>query len=327
MAEVAAAAGVSPTTVSHALSGKRHVAEATRERILRTVAELDYRPNLVARGLRKQETQTIALIVPDIANPYYPASARALNDGLSSAGYLTLIGNTDGDPGLEAALLRDMVARGIDGIAMHSLSTAPAKARQIVGPSVPLVMAGSDDGSQSADLIATDDAAGIGEAVRHLAASGIRDVGFISGPEGQTPGVFRLTSYRAATQALGLHIDPSWIVNTTYTRDGGFAAATRVLSAPTRPQAVLCANDLIAIGVLDAARAIGLRVPEDLAVVGFDDIETAALVSPRLTTVVNSSAMVGARFADLLLRRIEHGPGAPFEQVVLPTSLVLRESA
>lgn len=326
IADVAAAAGVSPTTVSHALSGKRAVSEATRERIMQAIAELDYRPNLVAAGLRKQRTHTVALLVADIANPYYPAVARAIHDGVAGEGYVVLIGNTDGEPDAERTLLREMISRGVDGVVVQPMSTTPTQIRQIVGPSYPLVLI-SDAGENVADSVCTDDAVGIGEAVRYLADLGFRDVGFVSGPDGRSPGTVRLAAFRAAAQALDLTVLDSWIAHTSFTRDGGFTAGRSILGLADRPRAILCANDLIAIGVLDAARATDLTVPDDVAVVGFDDIETADLVTPRLTTVVNPAALIGAASARALLRRIELGPDAPYEHVALSATLVRRASA
>lgn len=325
--DVAAAAGVSPTTVSHALSGKRSVSETTKARIFAVIEDLDYQPNLVAKGLREQQTNTFALLVPDIANPYYTASARALQDGVSDEGYLTLLGNTDGDRDREHALLREMAARGADGIALHTLSSSPAEVRKIVGPHIPLVMVGADDGSGAADVVVSDDAIGIGEAVAFLADRGIHDIGFVSGPEGQSPGTGRLDAFRAAAAARTLTVREDWVTHNTYTRDGGFHAGVGLLSQKDRPQAVLCANDLIAIGVLDAARYRGIEVPGELAVIGFDDIETADLVTPRLTTIVNPAAATGAAMAAALLRRRHLGPEAPSTFTALKTTFVRRQSA
>lgn len=329
IADVAAAAGVSPTTVSHALSGKRAVSKETRDRVMRAIADLDYRPNLVATGLRKQRTQSIALLVADIANPYYPAVARGVHDGVSRAGYVTFIGNTDGDAETERTLVREMLARGVDGLIMQPMSTTAAQVREIVGLTFPLVVVADLEETLSADAVGTDDAVGIGAAVRHLADAGVRDVGFISGPETRSsgPGPVRLAAFRAAASALALEVRDEWITHAAFTRDGGFSAGAALLGLERRPQAVLCANDLIAFGVLDAARAAELRVPEDIAVCGFDDIETADLVTPRLTTVLNPATEVGAACARALLRRIDVGPDAPYERFALRTRLVLRASA
>lgn len=325
IADVASEAGVSPTTVSHALSGRRPVAPATRARIMNAVERLDYRPDRLAVSLRTQRTQTLAFIVPDISNPYYPASARALLNGVNEAGFMTLIANTDGDPKGERAVLQEMVARRVDGIVMHSLAISTADLRTIVGPDLPVVVVGGLSGPLATDLVVTVDSAGIGEAVKYLHDSGVRDLGFIDGPEGN--GMYRLTAFRSAAHALGMNVHDDWIGHTPFTREGGFAAAMSLLHGDRRPAAIMCANDLIAIGVMDAARALNITIPRDLAVIGFDDIETAALLTPQLTTISNPASLTGATCAELLLERIALGVDEPYMTRVLPTSLVLRESA
>jgi LacI family transcriptional regulator len=323
---IAAAVGVSPTTVSHALSGKRAVSPETRDRILAEIARQNYRPNMVARSLRRRKTQSVALLVADIANPYYPAVARAVHDALAAEGYVYFIGNTDGDAGAERTLVEEMVARGVDGIIMQPMALSVARVRAVAGPAMPLVVIANDAGDAAVDQVGTDDARGISEAVAFLVGKGMDRVGFVGGPPDAAPGPVRLAAFRAAVRDAGLDVPERWIEHTSFTRDGGATAAARLLGRADRPRAVLCANDLIAIGVLDAARRAGLRVPDDLAVVGFDDIEMADLVTPRLTTIINPAAAVGDAAGRTMLLRLERGPRAPYERVVLPTRLVIRES-
>jgi LacI family transcriptional regulator len=332
--DVALHAGVSTATVSNALSGTRPVAEKTRQRILASVEALNYRPNLVARGLRRHETHTIALVVADISNPYYPAVARAIHDRVGAKGYVSFIGNTDGEAEAEVRFLEEMRARNVDGVIMDTMALSAERIREVLGPTIPLVLLTGEPIVPTAgesiavyDQVGTDDNLGICEAVRHLLAKGIRDVGFISGPDGSVPGAGRLDSFRQAMTDAGLVVREDWIENASaYTREGGADAAERLLSRSERPFAIMCANDLIAVGVLESARDNKLHVPTDLAVIGFDDIETAKLVSPRLTTILNPASLVGGACADALLRRIEH-PRSAFEQVALPTHLIVRESA
>ncbi|MFJ9173727.1 LacI family DNA-binding transcriptional regulator [Streptomyces sp. NPDC102360] len=324
---VAVAAGVSPTTVSHALSGKRAVSAATRERVMQAVETMNYRPNMVARGLRSRRTQTVALLLVDVANPYYPAVARAIHDVLAGEDYVSFIGNTDGDAATERRLLEEMVARGVDGVVMQPVALSAAEVREVVGPEMPLVITTDEYRDIPADSVLTDDVLGLREAVSHLVEQGTRELGFIGGPLVGTREIFRLGAFRAAIAAASVEVPDRWIGHAPFTREGGFAVASRLLSAHDRPRAVLCANDLIAIGALQAAQAAGLRVPKDIAIVGFDDIETAALVSPRLTTVVNPASEVGEACGRTILWRVESGPDAPYRRTVLPTRLVVRESA
>jgi LacI family transcriptional regulator len=333
--DVARRAGVSAATVSNALSGSRPVAEATRQRIVAAAEALNYRPNLVARGLRRQETRTIAVLVADIANPYYPVVARAIHDRTDPEGYVSFIGNTDGDPDAEVRVLEEMRARSVDGVIMGTMALSAERIRSVLGPDMPLVLMTGEtlDPLESGasglrvDLVGSDDAIGITEGVKHLREKGVRDLGFIGGPAGSVPGTRRLESFRVAMAESDTTVRSEWLAAAPgYTVEAGYEAADRLLTRSARPAAVMCANDLIAIGVLEAARDRGLSVPEDLRVIGFDDIETARLVTPRLTTILNPATLVGTTCADALLRRIEH-PDSVFEQVALPTHLVIRGSA
>ncbi|WP_426516086.1 LacI family DNA-binding transcriptional regulator [Diaminobutyricibacter sp. McL0618] len=334
--EVAFRAGVSPSTASNALSGARPVSEQTRKRVFAIAEELNYRPNLVARGLRRQETRTIALLVADIANPYYPAVARAIQDRIGAHGYVSFIGNTDGDPKAEVRVLEEMRARSVDGVIMSTMALSPERIRNVVGPTMPLVLITGEwvetpnphvVRKLRADEVGTDDAMGIKEAVDHLRGRGVTDIGFISGPAGSVPGDGRLERFRDAMAEAGLSVNEAWIEQSAgYVLETGYDAADRLLSRPSRPKAILCANDLIAIGVLEAARDNKLDVPTELSVIGFDDIPTAKHVSPRLTTIINPARLVGYACADALMRRMEH-PDAPFEHTALATHLVARGSA
>ncbi|MGI8329788.1 LacI family DNA-binding transcriptional regulator [Actinomadura scrupuli] len=326
IASVAAAAGVSATTVSHAMSGKRAVSADTRKRILEAIEQQGYRPNMVAKSLRSQRTQSVALLLVDIANPYYPAVARAVHDVLATEGYVSFIGNTGGDAETERRLLEEMVARGVDGVVMQPMALSVAQVRDIVGSVMPLVITEAD-GDVAADCVVTDDARGLTEAVGYLVQKNMRELGFIVGPPGAVTGPLRLAVFRAVVAAAGLEVPERWIEYGPFTRDGGAAAAARLLSRADRPRAVLCGNDLMAIGAMEAARMAGLRVPEDVAIVGFDDIETADLVTPRLTTIVNPASAVGDASARTILWRVENGPDVPYKRIILPTHLVVRQSA
>lgn len=325
--DVAAAAGVSPTTVSHALSGKRAVAEATRLRILQAIEDLDYRPNFAAKSLRSRKSFSVALIVSDIANPYYPSLARAVHDRLDPEGYVTLICNTNGEAATEERFLQDMVARGVDGIIMTVTALGSARIRELVGPDMPLIGGGVDASDLGGDQVASDDADGILQALSHLAGRGISDIAFLSGPASELPSIVRLRAFRSACAQLGIPVREEWIEHVPFSRDGGLAGGAVLLaSSDSRPEAIMCANDLIAIGAIEAARRIGITVPEEVSIIGFDDIELASLVSPQLTTIENPAVTTGRVCADAVLRRIDD-PAAPPRRIGIPTRLIIRETA
>ncbi|BBY46693.1 LacI family transcriptional regulator (plasmid) [Mycolicibacterium arabiense] len=325
ISDVAAAAGVSPTTVSHALSGRRAVSEETRRRVLKVVGELGYRSSIIAQSLRNQQTNSVAFLVVDISNPYYPTVAQSVHDGLADEGYVSLIGITYGEPATEETMLHNIVRRNVDGLIFQPMSLSPLEIRRIVG-SLPLVLITDHEGELHADQVQTNDAQGIAEAVRHLKDRGFTEVGFIGGPDGRSPGTVRLASFRAAAHALGLTVADHWIEHVPFNRDGGREAGLRLLKPADRPRAIVCANDVIAVGLFDAAHDLGLDIPRDVAVVGFDDIEVASMLKPRLTTVRNPARDVGAACVEAVLSRIASGPETPYTVRSLPTVLLPRES-
>lgn len=325
--DVAARAGVSPTTVSHVLSGQRPVSAETAARVRQAVAQTGYRPAAIARSMRTRRTETVALIVPDIANPFYPTVARGLHDALVGHGYRTLIGSTDGQRDAELGFLEDVVARSVDGIMLFGHSLDAEDLRTIVGGRVPIVLS-SDLGAGEHDRVVVDDVEGAEAATAHLLAAGVTDIAFLSGPKGPGPGDWRLSGYLRALGAEGLAAAEDHIVRGDYTVESGRLAVGRLLAGGAPPRAVICANDLIAIGALAAAHEAGVAVPGELAVVGFDDIDAAALVRPALTTVALPAYEIGQRSGELLLARMSGWPsaGEPAHDLVLRTRLIVRES-
>ncbi|MHA6630258.1 LacI family DNA-binding transcriptional regulator [Pseudonocardia sichuanensis] len=326
ISDVAARAGVSPTTVSHALSGRRSVSAATLAKVHQAIEELDYRPSAVARSLRTQRSEMIALIVPDIANPFYPAVTRGLHDAMAGEGYYTVVGNTDGRRDNEIGFLAEMVSRSVDGIVLFSWSVDDADLARVVPDGVPLVVCTYRQVGRH-DRIISDDEGGGYSATRHVLDQGITEIAFVSGPDGKGAGDRRLAGYRRALAEAGLAPLADAVVRSEYTVVGGRDAMRSLLARSRPPRAVVCSNDLIAIGALDAAREAGADVPSDVAVVGFDDIDAAAMVVPALTTVRNPAYELGRRSGRLLLDRLTGGDDGPPREVLVPTQLVARTSA
>jgi LacI family transcriptional regulator len=334
ISEVAAKAQVSETTVSHALSGRRPVSRATLAKVEAAVTALGYRPNLLASGLRKLRTQTMALIVPDISNPFYPAVARGIQDTINPEGYQCFICSTGGSIEAERGFIANALDRQVDGIVFAPSHASEDGVDLISGSRSSLVLlsgaadlAGHDGGDYSADVVRSDDEGGMARATRHLIARGHRRIGFINAPLDEGPARRRLAGFQVAMTEAGLPVHEELVVARSFTRVGGAEGLTQLLDSGVPPTAVLCANDLIAIGALDVARARGLRVPEDIAIVGFDDIDAASLVYPALTTVVNPAFEVGAACARLLLERMSEQYTGPGRHVIIETELVLRASA
>lgn len=325
IAEVASLAGVSPTTVSHVLSGKRLVGAATRGTVQEAIRQLGYRPNNVARSLRTRRSRMVAVVVPDITNSFYSVLTRGLADAADGAGYGTYVCNTDGLPGREAKFLEDVLDRGADGIVMASGDVASMGA---VGPAdlgTPVVCVGGMLDHPRVDLVAADDLAGSEAATRHLLQRGARRLAMIQGPP--ESGTARVEGFCRALVAARRRPNARLMVAGDWTRAGGARAMRTLLSRSPRPDAVFCANDLTAIGALDAARDAGVSIPGDLAVAGFDDIDAATIVTPTLTTVRNPAYDTGRAAGELLLGRILGTYRGESRTVVLPCHLVRRESA
>ncbi len=326
IADVASRAGVSKTTVSHVISGNRPVATGTRSRVERAIAELGYRPDGIARSLRTRRTHMVALIIPDITNPFYPALARGLEHAMDGAGYRALICSSDGDPERELDYLAEVCDRRVDGIVLDSFRLTVDDVHAITGGHVPVVWIGDTPRAHPGfDSVRPDDERGAFEATTHLIERGHRAIAMIDGPVGS--GTSRRTGYLRALSHAGLEPVPRHPVRGDWTRAEGAALVPRLLSASPRPTAVFCSNDRTAMGVIDAAHASGLAIPHDLAVVGFDDIEEAAMTTPPLTTVSNPATETGRTAGALLGDRMAGAFRGPARAVTLPASLVVRASS
>jgi LacI family transcriptional regulator len=326
IADVAEHAQVSKTTVSHVLSGHRPVAATTRDRVERSIVMLGYRPDGPARSLRTRRTQMVALILPDITNPYYPVLARGLEAGIEPDGYRAFICSSDGDRDRERAYLREVCDRGVDGIVLDSFHLTVDDLHAATGGRLPLVwIGGTQMEHPGVDSIRSDDNGGAYAATTHLIERGHRRIAMLDGPAGS--GVARREGYRRALGDAGLPPQTEPAPRTDWTRPGGRRAAASLLSTAQRPTAIFCSNDLTAIGALDAARDAGLRVPDDVAIVGFDDIEAAALVTPALTTVVNPAIDIGRMAATLLAERMTGAHTGAARSLTLPSPLIVRDSS
>lgn len=330
IADVAKLAGVSKTTVSHALSGKRPVAPTTKERITKVIEELGFRPNALARSLRMQRSQMIALIIPDITIPYYSVLARGLQDAIIKYGYCAIICNTDGKQRREIEFTLDAIQRQMDGIVLSSFYNRIEEIQRSIKDNVPLVSIGPGINNSNADQVTTDDQQGAMNITRYLIQKGHRRIGMISGSPEFAFTKARLAGYREALAEANIPFDPTLVAQGDITRAGG-AQATRILLDQTsqykRPTAIFCINDLMAVGAMDTARALDLAIPRELAIVGYGDTEAASFVAPALTTVLNPAYDIGKIAGRLLIERLEGLYKGPGQHVIVPHQLVQRASA
>jgi LacI family transcriptional regulator len=325
--EVAKLAGVSPTTVSHVLSGKRLVAEDTQVTVHEAIRKLGYRPNHVARSLRTRRSHMIAVVVPDVTNTFYSVLTRGLADAVVGQGYGTYVCNTDGMLEREAAFLDDMLDRGADGIVLAAVDVASVGALKPADLGVPVVCVGDALDHPRIDVVTIDDEHGSYEVTRHLLRRKVKRVAMIQGRT--ESGAARIAGFSRAMSEAGRAVDDRLVAAGDWTRHGGHDAMKRLLALPKRqrPDAVFCANDLMAIGAIDALREAGLAVPDDVAVAGFDDVDVATIVHPPLTTVLNPAYDIGVSAGRLLVSRLSGEYAGEGREIGLACPLVVRESA
>ena len=327
--DVASEAGVHPSTVSRVLNGHAGstIRPATRERVLAAADILGYRPSALARSLRLQRTLTLGMLVPDITNPFFSSIIKGAEDAARERGYNLILCNSEDQAEREAAYLLLLRERQVDGVLIASSQMADETIEGLRADSFPFVLVNraAQDGEDLAVVV--DNHAAAVEVVAHLAALGHRRVGHIAGPQNTTTGRDRREGYEAGVRAHGLAHEPALVVEAdAFSEDAGNRALGIMLAGPARPTAVFAANDLIAVGMLQRLRRIGVRVPDDLSIVGFNDIPLAGLLEPALTTVRVPQLAMGVAGAHLLIDRLE---GRPIGEIrlTLPTELVIRASS
>ncbi|MEV0495307.1 LacI family DNA-binding transcriptional regulator [Streptomyces atratus] len=326
--DVAERAGVSIKTVSNVVRGEAKVADRTRERVLRVIAELDYQPNASARHLRTGRSGIIALAVPELVSPYFAELAAQVIAAAKKRGCTVLIEDTGGDPAEELRIACGLSDPLIDGVLLSPLRLD----EQVLGARerrVPLVLLGERSYEIPADHVLIDNAAAAREATDHLLSLGRRRVAAIGQPAGlaHATTVQRMHGYLTALHAAGVPHDPRLAPDTReFTRRAGAEAMHALLALDDPPDAVFCFNDLLASGALRAAHDHGVRVPQDLAVVGFDDVEESRYSVPSLTTVAPDKGGIAELAVDALMRRIDAGALAPHSRLTAGYELVVRES-
>jgi DNA-binding LacI/PurR family transcriptional regulator len=316
--DVARAVGVSASTVSRALSRPERVDADTRAAILEQIRRLGYQPNRAARSLITGRTGNLGVIVPDLANPFFPDVVKAVQVRAHQRSLTTLLADSGDDPASERELVHQLAPQ-VDGLVLCG-ATLPAAELQAIRQLVPLVLINRDVAGVAS--VSADNAGGAGQAIRHLRALGHRRVGFVGGPEGSRSHQRRLLGARAGAEQHGLELVELGSFRPSF--EGGMAAADSVLLAEV--PAVLAYNDVIAIGLLHRLSAYGVAVPGDVSVVGFDDIALAAMAFPALTTVRFPRAAAGRLAVDRLLGLIADPDLRSDQEPLLPTELVVRQS-
>lgn len=334
--DVARRSGVSPMTVSRVINQSQRVSPGTRSRVEQAISELGYVPSRLARGLSRQKTGTIALIVPDVANPFFTLIVRGAEDVARRAGYRVLLCDTRFDLTLEAEVIEDMIAHRVEGIVIAPVSdTSRGQLKRLTRFGVPFVLIDRTIPGVECDVVLGDSVAGARKLVEHLIALGHRRIGMIVEDENVSTARDRRAGYVEALVRAGIPLEPNLVVRAVADPRGGVVGMESLLRLDEPPTAVFTVNNLVALGAIEAVRAAGLEVPDDIAFVCFDDIEYASLLypflrlypfHPFLTVMLQPAETFGTLGTQLLFERIEGRKLERARKVVLPGDFLVRES-
>ncbi len=328
MRAVASAAGVSVATVSRVLNDAPYVDAGTRARVREVIERLGYRPNRIAQSLTTGRSGVVAVIVADIRIPFFTTIARAIQSRAHASGLLTLVANSDEDPMQEDELIRAAVERGIDGLIISPAAGPNTALREVVGR-IPVVLVDRAVSGLDVDAVLSDNYGAALGAARHLIGLGHRRIAYATDAPDKTSNVERLEGFLDAFRDGGLEHDPELVWITDYHTAGAERQLRRRL-AQERPSALLCAEGSITLGAVRAARKLGLRIPADLSLIGFDQLDWSSATDPPLTVVEQRASRLGATAADLLMRRLDRrDPGIPPPATVrrIPTRFLERRSS
>ncbi|HLK33849.1 MAG TPA: LacI family DNA-binding transcriptional regulator [Terriglobales bacterium] len=326
MRQIAARAHVSVGTVSHVINKTAGVREPVRRRVLEAIERLGYRPSLLARGLRRNQTTILGVIIPDICNPFFPLAVRGIEDIAYQNSYRLMLCNTDNDAEKEQVYFDEL--RGYRMAGLIVIPSANSRLVALAGASageLPVICLDRWPEGWKGDSVTLDNAEGAYQATRYLLELGHRRIATISGQAHVTSAVERLKGFRRALREAGITLDPEYIQEGRFDRLSGYEKARMLLEFSPRPTAIFAANDLVALGVLAALRESGLQCPEDVSLIGFDDLELASFTNPALTTVAQPAYQMGARAAALLFERLR-GENTPKQHIVMKATLKMRDS-
>ena len=326
MRQIATRARVSVGTVSHVINNTARVREPVRRRVLEAIERLGYQPSLLARGLRRNQTTIIGVIIPDISNPFFPLVVRGVEDIAYQNSYQLMLCNADNDAHKEQVYFDELRAYRMAGlIVIPSADSKLVSAAASGGSELPVICLDRCPEGWKGDSITVDNSEGAYQATRYLLELGHRRIAAIAGQLHVTSAVERLKGFKQALREGGISTAPEYIQEGRFDRLSGYEKGLMMLQFSPRPTAIFAANDLVALGVLAALRELGLRCPEDVSLIGFDDLELASFTNPALTTVAQPAYQMGARAAGLLFERLR-GEDLPAQHIVMKAALKVRDS-
>ena len=324
--DIAKTAGLSIATVSYVINNSRPVSPEAAEKVKQAIYQLGYSPNLIARSLRSKRTSTIGLVVPDSSNPFFAEIAKGVEDAGFSASYSVILCNSNATLQREQVYLDLLISKRVDGLILASTSATLDHLRPLLQRQLPVVVFYRQAGDLPVDTIQVDNQKGGQDATRHLIQLGHQKIACIRPASAKTPSYHRVDGYVQAMLESGLEISTELMPQGNNRIEGGHAAALRLLDSGQPFSAIFSTNDAMAIGAMRALRERGLRVPEDVSVIGFDDILLASYVVPALTTIAQPKVEAGKRAVEFLIERIESCGDCQPHHLVLETNFVARAS-
>lgn len=325
--DIAARAGISYATVSRALNGKYGVSQETRDKVTALADEMGYRPNAIAQGLVNRATMTVGLIIPDITSPFFPRVALGIEDRLLKSGYSVFLCNTNWDPQREKDYLNNLVQKQVDGIIISSIARHASDIESLIPSSMPVVYVSSYPEGTERSYVLIDNVKGADMAVSHLLSRKRRKIAFIGSEQDFISLDDRIKGYKKALKRAGIGLSEDLVVLDKFQEQSGYKIIRDLMENGKAPDGVFAENDLIAMGVIQGVQDSGFRVPEDVAVIGFDDIPIASHRDIQLSTIHQPKFRIGTYAAEMLLHQLAQEPSdRKVERMTLQPELIVRRS-
>lgn len=322
---------VSATTVSNALNGKPGVGKAVRKRILKLAKDMGYQPNYFAKGLVSRQSYAIGLIITNIADPFYPELALGVEEQANTSGYSTMLFNTNHSIENEKKIIKMLGSKGIDGTILSTVQQDDPNIELLDDLNIPYVLVNrlilNPKKASRIDSVSLDNYGGSHKAATHLCRLGHTKISIIAGGMESSTAIMRTRGAKDAFTEFGITIPPEWFIDCGYTKNNAYLAARAILQRKNRPTAFLAQDDNMALGVREAAYEAGFNIPQDLALVGFNDINISSLTGIELTTVNQNQYHMGMTSAEMLINKLQHPDHKGFsKKIVIETDLVIRKS-
>lgn len=324
--DIAKMAEVSVTTVSRVINNKPDVSKNTKNRVLKIIDKTGYKPNKVARGLVLSKTYTIGLVIPDISNPFFPEVSRGVENKAKSLGYSVILCDTDNDIKEEKRAIELLLSQKVDGIILSFSIDNRETLLELEKKNIPIIQIDREIIDSKFSSVTINNIKSAYKATEHLIKNGHKKLGHLNGNLATKTGQDRLKGFKEAIRKYKIELNENWIMNGNYSRSSGYELTKKLLKKKKRPTAIFAANDYMAIGAYEAVFETDFNIPNDISIIGHDNIEISSVVKPGLTTMDQPKYDLGQKAAEILIKKIENENDFGKENIVLETNLILRNS-